>query len=333
MGKYVKPKDVPAPPQISQEERDYINQAGVSLGEASDILGQERSVLEQNRDALAGLSGLVNEDGSINQAAVDDLRNRILAQQAQDEALGQTALDQLGTTFDRSPLQILSDDIALGEAQRLRDIQNGNYQTSTGALQAEQDEFDRLKASAARRGIKIEGDDLFSATSQSTAGNQLLADLRRNSEIRRDDERRFELARLSGQNLNRLGLASGEQAQRFNQAQALRTQPGQAQLGLFTGAQQFSPAQLAPSYMGISQSQLGLAAPFQQQRYLNYQRNVQNAANQQGFTNSLFGLGGTIAGAAIGGPVGGYIGGQFGRNMFGSPQYVTPGYSPGQGLA
>lgn len=273
--------NLPSVPGLSPEELQAIQAQGVTLGQLSSLLEQERAGSVESRNLLRNLSGLYNPDGTINTGAVNDLRARTLGQQQQEELLGQGALGYLQGSLNPSELETLSNQVGLEEAnQYLRALQGGDQPLSAALQQQEQERFTKLKEAAGQRGIRITGNDLFSASADSTAGNQLLSQLRKESQFNRETQRENALSRLQGANLNRLGFGLQRQGQLFNQAQGLRSPVGQGQLAFLGESNQINPSALSGSYAALAQSQGQAANPFAQQRELGYENALLNADYQ-----------------------------------------------------
>lgn len=291
----------PQVPGLSAEERNLLQQQGVTLQQLNSILSNENINAQQNQQLLRGISGLYNPDGSINQEQLTGLRERTLAQQQLQEQLGTTGLNYLQSLFTPGQFENQSGEAGMEEVnQYLRALRGESGPLSEGLRQQEQDQFNRLRESAASRGIRITGDDLFTATSDSTAGNQLLSQLRQNSQFNRETQRENALQRLQGANMQRLGFGLARQGQLAGIAQGTQYAPGSAQLGYMQSAQQMGPGSLLGAYGNLSQLQGQAAEPYRQQRYLQYQGALQGSANRGAFNQGLGGLGGGLAGAAYG---------------------------------
>ena len=312
----------PQVPGLSAEERNLLQQQGVTLQQLNSILSGENVNAQQNQQLLRGISGLYNPDGSINQQQLEGLRSRTLAQQQLQEQLGTTGLNYLQGLFGSNELQNTSNQAGMEEVQQyLRALQGGEQPLSAGIKQQESERFAKLREQAAARGVRITGEDLFTATSDSTAGNQLLSQLRKESQFNRETQRENALQRLQGANMQRLGFGLQREGQLANIAQGTQYQPGSAQLGYMQSAQQMGPGSLLGQYGQLSQLQGQAAEPYRQQRYLQYQGQLQNSANNSAFSGGLGSLVGGGIGAAFGGPLGFGIGsgiggaiGQSGRN-------------------
>lgn len=309
----------PQVPGLSAEERNLLQQQGVTLQQLNNILSGENINAQQNQQLLRGISGLYNPDGSINQEQLAGLRERTLAQQQLQEQLGTTGLNYLQSLFGSNEFQNQSNQAGMEEVnQYLRALRGESGPLSEGLRQQEADQFNRLRESAASRGIRITGDDLFTATSDSTAGNQLLSQLRQNSQFNRETQRENALQRLQGANMQRLGFGLQREGQLANIAQGAQYAPGSAQLGYMNAAQQAGPGSLLGSYNQLAQGYGNAAEPYRQQRYLQYQGALQNSANNSAFRGGLGSLvggglgaaftGGSPLGFGIGSGIGGAIG-------------------------
>lgn len=302
----------PSVPGLSPEEQALLQKQGVTLDQFNSILSGENVNAQQNQALLKGISGLYNPDGTINQDQLASLKEKTLAQQQMQEQIGSNALGFLQGIFNPTELDTLSGQAGLEEVnQYLAALKGGDQPLSEGIKQSEAEKFAKLREAAAQRGIKITGDDLFTASSDSTAGNQLLSQLRKEGQLNREIQRENALNRLQSANMQRLGFGLNRDAQLTGAAQGLQYAPGQAQLGYMDAAQQMGPGSLLGAYGNLSQGYGQAAAPYQQQRYLQYQRALQGAANKSAFGSGLGGLGGGIGGAAIGskfGPYGALLG-------------------------
>lgn len=312
---------VPSPPPIPPEALENLRKQGVTLDQLNNILQSETGVMQSNRNLLNQFSGLFDESGNPNPQAIADLRSRIQATQMAEAGLNQQALGQLGQSFQQDALGQMSDQIGLEEGQRLLAALRGELPASAGLTNQDQREFEQLREAAGRQGIRIDGNSLANATTQSTAGNQLLQRLRESSAARRDAERQNIIAQGTGANLNRLGFGLQRQAQLFNQAQGLRQDPYSVAAQQLSLANQYTPANLLGFGLNLANSFQGAAQPYIDQRNLQYQAQLQNASNKAGLTNSLIGAGAFIGGSALAGPIGGAIAGK-----------MAGGANPGQGM-
>ena len=327
-------------PEMTQQEKQSLERMGINIDQLNKILSGEYGSLQQNQNILRSLSGIYDQNGNVNQGAVNSLRQLVQSTQQQENQLNQNALNQLQGTLNPTQLETASDAVGMAEIQRLNDALSGNLSPSNAIMNQEKSEFARLKEAAGQRGIKIEGNDLYGATSQSTAGNQLLNDLRSNFSARRDTERQNIINQSTSSNLNRLGFGLNRQNQVYNQAQGLRSDPSSQALGFMRESQTYSPATLSPYYSNLNENLMNYASPYANQRMTeykgdvntaqynnqlrnaqitgNYNRDLQGYQNKQDQRNAIFGTVGTIGGALVGslaGPGGAAVGSQVGNRL------------------
>lgn len=200
--------------------------------------------------------------------------------------------------LDPDAVKTLKERVAAEQSkqQEILDLQRDRYikalkgelPVSQGLMNQKAEEFKLLREGAARRGIMIDGTTPEDATSQTTAGNELVGQFKRTYGLLEDAERRGELMG---------GAPTG--------------MPGYAQpLNFATSSSSSGPMGLLPTYSNLTSMYGGAAQPYQQQRLLGYQGQVAgyNAGRQN--MAGLTGLLGTGAGAAMmaGGPWGWGIG-------------------------
>jgi len=167
-------------------------------------------------------------------------------------------------------------------ADRYEKALKGELPVSEALLNRKTEDFRLLRENAAKRGVSIVGDNLdqASVTAQnSTSGNELVSRLNTTYKLAADQERRGELANLPQTiGANSLNLATGGQA---------TYGPG-ATLGAEAAGVQLFPSVLAP---------------YQNQRQLEYQRSVNNAALRSQRQSAIYGavsnLGAQAASAAM----------------------------------
>lgn len=173
-------------------------------------------------------------------------------------------------------------DLVKAQLDRYEKALAGMLPVSEGTLQRKADEFKLLKENAARRGINIAGDTIDTATSDSTAGVGLLGQFKRSYGLIEDAERRGELAGSVNSGLGILSSAGG-------------TNPG-----------------LVNAYGS-------LAAPYANQRMLEYESAVNNfnykKQGQAGLLSGVGAIGGGVIGAFAGGPYGALAGANIGGSL------------------
>lgn len=284
----------PSVPGLSRAEKELLLKQGVTLDQMNEILAGETGAIEANRELLQQFTGLYNEDGTLNQGAVDQLKGKIMEQQALEEGISTDALQYLKNIFQPTGYQTQSGQIAQQELDRYQRALQGDIPLTEAQKRQEDQAFQKLKESAGQRGIMIEGDDVFTATSQSTAGNQLLSNLRSDVLSNRQSLGEAELQRGYQANMGRLGLGLDERGQLGSFAGNLVQAPGSAQLGFLNQSMATTPASLLPSYQGLQGGYGAATQPYQQQRYLGFQNQLARYGQQQQMWSDLAGLGTTF---------------------------------------
>lgn len=330
----------PSVPGMSGEEQALLGAQRNSLDQFNSILQGATRSATRDQGINEALAGIYNPDGTINTSALAALQQRVNAQEGVNQQLGQNANQALLNIFDQGQLGTLSDQAGVAEAQNYLNALNTQAGPTEAQKQAEAERFKKLAESAGQRGIRITGNDLFSATSESTAGNQLLSQLRKEAQLSRETQRNNDLARLQQANMQRLGFGLQRQGQTASLASGLQYDPSATALGFSRNAQAVGPQSLLGAYQNISSSYGQAAQPYTQQRYLQYQGALQNAANDAAYRGQLIGLVGQIGGAAIGGMAGGPMGAQAGSQVGGGvaraatpPQGYTSPFQTGNPLS
>lgn len=282
--------NLPAYPGLTPEEKDILQKQGVSLDQLNSIISGSAADLSQNQAILKQLSGLYDSSGNLNQDALKSLKSRAQTETDQRTALGQKALGYLSTFFDPTSDQTQTDINNL-ETTRYKNALDGKLPVSQGLQQQQQKDFQLLKESAGQRGIKIEGDTPDAATSQSTAGIQMLAEFNKRYDVAKENERQAAITTGGQQNLARLGLLNSTKALNLDAATNLSTNFGatSATLGYLSGANASSPANLAPLIEGYTTSLGSLATPYATaaQGQFQQQTNQANASYSAAYNNYL----------------------------------------------
>lgn len=253
----------PPPPQPSAEERALMAKQGKALDTYLSDLADQK---KENRSI-----GLLTQVSSGLYDPVYDGSGNLI-----DATLNQGAVDNLRSDIARNR------SIGLLQADRMEKALKGELPVSEGLLQKRDSDFKLLKESAARRGINIVGntiDEAFSTPQDSTAGNESVGNFKRTYGLLEDAERRGEIS--SGMGVN-LGLPT---------------------LSLASSSSAYGPGATAPGF-GQGAGLLGQALqPYQFNRQLTSQSDLQNAVNRAQQRSDYAGLlgqaGGLAATAAI----------------------------------
>lgn len=166
----------------------------------------------------------------------------------------------------------------------------GTLPVSEGLTQQKADDFKLLKENAARRGINITGDSPETATSDSTSGAALLGNFNKTYGLRTDAERQAQLSNNSNTSISLLGAS-----------------------------QDTGPSALLSTGGNLANSYANAAAPYQNQRMLEYQSAVNqfnyNQQGRQGTASTIGSIGGGIIGGIYGGPMGAAVGSNIGGGL------------------
>lgn len=317
--------NIPPPPGMSPEERQLLRQQTGLLGQQSDILSNATAQQTEMQNLIRELSGLYRRTetpievsvrpelvsklsqlgkGTLSsmsgdpqiQALIDaghgpgqrgeDILNDLLRTRPERLMEMGVATRKGGTSYEldqealgslkkrMSEQQSKQDEISGLQTDRYLKALKGELPVSQGTLQRKEKEFNLLREAAARRGNVIEGDSAEGGFGLSSAAAQNLGEFNRTYKLIEDAERRGELA---------AGGPGG----------------GPAALGTLAGSFGYSPASLLPSYGGTAAGYGSAVQPFAQQRNLQYQGQLQNAALQMQGQGALAGLLGSGGGAAL----------------------------------
>jgi hypothetical protein len=241
---------------------------------------------------------------ALNQAAVDDLRKRVAAGQATQQEL--TDLEQgiykTGLESLKSQLPQITELNQL-QLERQKRALEGTLPVSQGLLDRKTKDFVDLKEAAARRGIFIEGDSPETATSQSSAGNELAGQFKRTYGLLEDQERRGEI--------------TGAPNQVYTPGPASQNPYGQ-QLGYATAG---GSGGLLGAYGQLANSYGAAAAPYGQANMNAYQGLLNSYSQGMANTRGNYQLGGQVLGGILGmygGPAGSAAGATAGGTLMGS---------------
>jgi hypothetical protein len=266
----------PPPPQPSEEERALQVKQGKAIDAYLQSLDEQKS---QNKSL-----GLLTQVSSGLYDPVYDSNGNLT-----DATLNQDALNNLRSDIAQNR------SIGLLQADRLEKALKGELPISEGTMQRKAQDFKLLKEDAARRGIVIEGDSPETATSNSTSGNELVGNFNRTYGLLEDQERRGEIANVSGVNL------------------------GVPTLSLASSANAYGPGAVAPGYVQGAGLLQNAQIPYYNQRMTQYQTDLYNFGNAQNRKQAIGGAVGSLAGAGIGayfgGPTGAAVGAKAGGGV------------------
>jgi hypothetical protein len=205
-------------------------------------------------------------------------------------------LNEAPTAYDQS-----NDQIAQAENERyLQALKQQQGELSIAQKQARNQEFNKLVEAAGRRGIRILGDDPSSATSDSTAGNQILSEFNKRYSLLADEQRRGDLSFGGSQNLNRLGLTNQNKQNYFNNSLNLNTAYGGLQ-DVYGGQRSAIYNRDLSNIELRNQALLNNYNTAYNQATLNADAKNQTRSNRIGLFNSALQAGATIYGGKLAG--------------------------------
>ena len=240
---------------------------------------------------------------TLNQSAVDDLRKRVAAGQATQEELAnlEQGIYKEGLLGLQAQLPQITELNQLTLDRQKRALE-GTLPVSEGLLNRKAEDFAHLREAAARRGIQISGDTPETATSQSSAGNELVGQFNRTYGLLTDAERRGEITGAPNQ-VYTPGPASGNT---YGQQLSFATAPGS---GGLLGA-----------YGNLANAYGGAAAPYANAAANTYQSQLNAYMQRQSNNLGYAQIGGSLLGGIIGsfgGPAGTAMGSMTGSRLAG----------------
>lgn len=248
---------IPPPPPPSQEELDLLKKQTQSLDFYLKDMEEQKTANKEQGLLQQVSSGLYDP-------VIQD--GRLI-----DATLNPDKLAKLQAQYAQSTeLQ----GIAMDRYQRALE---GKLPVSEGTLQSKEHDFQLLKEQAGRKGIQIEGNSLEEAATlpqNSTAGNELVSRLHKTYALQEDTERRGELN------------------------SAIPGNPGAVPLSLTANATSaFGPGAGAAGYIPAIGAAGAIAQPYQQQRALTYQGELNQASLNAASRAGTYQLIGTALGA------------------------------------
>lgn len=312
--------EVPAPPvpvaggpedELRKKQSDLIDtyiksiedQKGVDKKQA-DILAVSSGIYDPiyddagnlidtklNKDSLDNLRKSVTTQTQVSDLQLEYLQDQL--QFAKDIAPAQAELlkEQINTQLETSKAAAGISEITRLQLDRFQKALNGELPVSEATKQQKEQDFKLFKEAQARAGNTITGDSVETASADSTPGIQSLENFRKTYALREDEEKRG----IVNQGLTGVyGLPSG--SPNFVSPGSGGTSQNPI-LGLTgTAATTFGPGATASGYGTASQLAGGAQQPYQADRGLLFQTNLQNAANRAQARSDLFGLVGNVVG-------------------------------------
>ena len=322
----------PSVPEPTQEERDLQRAQAEAVQTQNLLLQEQLAASQQAREQLQSISaisaseqaairafqseqlGLARESLALQRIQIERAEALEPAQFAlltQQTEIAASQLELLQSTINREPTELeqKQEEIALLQAERVEKALKGELPIGPQTLEAEKREFVKLKEQLARAGIDVQGDDLESATSTSTAGIQALDSLKKRFDAIKFAEQQGAITQ--GQSLllqgagaiadieqRRLGTAFGNTGALVPQQQQFGLfDPVGSRLQNFGNASMFGFQQGSQGFSSLQQGFGSALQPFQFNRQQQLQANIAGTQAQGAAIGGLFSGLGFAAGA------------------------------------
>ena len=277
---------LPQYPGLTPAEQTNLGQQSQAASAGANMLQGVSGQLGNNQQILQMISGLFNQDGSINQGALSQLQQQSTQSTQAAGQQGQAALQGLGGT-----------NAAMGATSQAytNALQNGAPANQQLAFQQNQS-FQQMQEQAAQQGIPISGTNFSNAVSNSTAGQKLIQNFQQNANMQNQNYNLGYVSQLSG-NMGQLATAGQNQANTGIGLGSYATQTplNYLQNSITNGQSALSPLlsnyenQLSTAYSPLYNQQIG---PYQQQMaqaQATYQGQVGQYNAQMGQNGALMG--------------------------------------------
>ena len=231
---------LPAYPDLTAAQQTNLGQQAGAKGQMGSVIQGLSGQLGNNQNILQMISGLFNQDGSVNQNAVTQLQQQ--SQQSNQAAgtAGQQALSGLGGTNN-----------ALQQTQQAySQALQGNAPANQGLQYQQNQNFLAMQEQAAQQGIKITGTGFNDAVSDSTAGQKLIQNFQQNAGIQNQN---YQLGYL-GQLGTNMGQLAGVGVQQAQTGTGLSQYSQQTPLGYLGQSISGGQSALAPLFESVSES-------------------------------------------------------------------------------
>lgn len=260
---------LPQYPSMTPGETNITGQQTNALNTQQNMIQGVSGQLGNNQNILQMISGLFNQDGTINQNALTQLQQQSQASTQQAGQAGQAQLAGLGGT---------------------QQAQNATASAYTNALQngapanqqiqyQQQQNFLAMQEQAAQQGIQINGTNWNDATSNSSAGQKLLQNMQQNNNIQNQNYNLGYVGQLAG-NMGQLATTAGTQS---TTGQSLGNYSTQTPLNYLQSSITNGQSALSPLLSSYQQNLTSAYEPQYMQQVGPYQQQMaQQQANYQG---------------------------------------------------
>lgn len=266
---------VPSAPQLPQYpgmtagETNITNQQTNALNTQGNMINTVSGQLSNNQNILQMISGLFNQDGTINQNALTQLQQQ---SQASTQTAGQAGQAQLAGMAGTQGAENAT------SSAYTNALQNGAPANQQIAYQQNQN-FLQMQQQAAQQGITINGTSWANAVSDSSAGQKLLQNMQQNNNIQNQNYNLGYVGQLAGN----MGQLQNTAASQSTTGQSLGNYATQTPLNYLQSSITNGPSALSPLLSSYQQNLSSAYQPQYQQQIGPYsQQMAQAQANYQG---------------------------------------------------
>jgi hypothetical protein len=250
-------------------ETNITGQQTQALGTQQNMIQGVAGQLSNNQNILQMISGLFNQDGTINQNALTQLQQQ---SQASTQAAGQAGQAQLAGMAGTQGAENAT------SSAYTNALQNGAPANQQIAYQQNQN-FLQMQQQAAQQGITINGTNWANAVSDSSAGQKLLQNMQQNNNIQNQNYNLGYVGQLAGN----MGQLQSTAASQSATGQSLGNYATQTPLNYLQSSITNGPSALSPLLSSYQQNLTSAYSPQYQQQIGPYQQQMAQAqANYQG---------------------------------------------------
>ena len=287
---------LPQYPGMTSGQTNITNQQTQALGTQQNMIQGVQGQLGNNQNILQMISGLFNQDGTINQNALTQLQQQ---SQASTQTAGQAGQAQLAGMAGTQGAENAT------SSAYTNALQNGAPANQQIAYQQNQN-FLQMQQQAAQQGITINGTNWANAVSDSSAGQKLLQNMQQNNNIQNQNYNLGYVGQLAGN----MGQLQNTAASQSATGQSLGNYATQTPLNYLQSSITNGPSALSPLLSSYQQNLSSAYQPQLTQQQGPYSQALQQAqanysgamGQYSGSQNQMMGwgqLGGQLAGSGL----------------------------------
>jgi hypothetical protein len=262
---------------MTSGETNITNQQTNALNTQGNMINTVSGQLSNNQNILQMISGLFNQDGTINQNALTQLQQQ---SQASTQTAGQAGQAQLAGMAGTQGAENAT------SSAYTNALQNGAPANQQIAYQQNQN-FLQMQQQAAQQGITINGTSWANAVSDSSAGQKLLQNMQQNNNIQNQNYNLGYVGQLAGN----MGQLQNTAASQSATGQSLGNYATQTPLNYLQSSITNGPSALSPLLSSYQQNLSSAYQPQYMQQIGSYQQQMAQAqANYQASLNQYTGF-------------------------------------------